>query len=336
MFDRSASADAADATADANAESPPEAQADPGARRVLVLINRASGTQHPDREARVRAALDAAGLGARARIAPTAPDALTQTARRAAAEGVDIVAACGGDGTIAAVAEGLSDTPAALGVLPAGTFNYFARGLGIPEDLEGAARILAAGAPRPITTGEVNGRLFLNNASLGVYPVILRERERIYARFGRSRISAYWSVLRTILQPRRPLEMVLRADGREERLRTPLAFIANSAFQLDLMGIDGAEAVRGGKLALLLAPDAPPMELLRRATRLGAGVAEHGPDYRLIPAQQIEIIPSRRRRLLARDGERERMSGPFRFRARHDALRVALPADAPTTAAEAQ
>lgn len=305
--------------------------ADPGP--VHVLVNRGSGGQDQDRLDRVRAAMRAALGHDGAVVAEVSPRRIAEAARNAARAGAGTVVACGGDGTIAGVSEGLKDEAAQeggarLGVLPAGTFNYFARGLGIPLDLEGAARAIAAGATRALTVGEVNGRLFLNNASLGVYPAILREREDVYRRYGRSRVAAYWSVLRTMQNFRRPLRLRIEHDQGEISVRTPLAFVGSSAYQLDRLGIDGAGAVRDGKLALLIAPDEDGGALIRRAMRLGARMAVKGEDYRLIVSSRLRIETGSGTRLLARDGERERMRGPFEIAARPGALRVAVPKEA--------
>ncbi|MGG7566096.1 diacylglycerol/lipid kinase family protein [Rhodovulum sp. DZ06] len=328
-----------DAPVDAAAEAPLRDAA------IHVIVNRASGGQDADRLAQIRAGFAAAGAAERTRIEAVPGREMSARARAAAEAGAGVVVACGGDGTICAVAEGLAqaraggESGAALGVLPAGTFNYFARGLGLPERIAPAARIIAEGHTRPLATGAVNGRLFLNNASIGVYPAILREREQIYARFGRSRLAAYWSVLRVLRGFGGPLRLHIEADGREIRTRSPLAFVAGSAYQLDLLGVDGAEAIRGGRLALLLAPDDHPGGLVRRALRLGARRAERGEDYTLVAARSIRIHAGPGARLVARDGERARMRGPFEFTLSAHALRAVVPAEGwaetPDAAAEA-
>ncbi|MEF9605239.1 diacylglycerol kinase family protein, partial [Paracoccus sp. PXZ] len=129
---------------------------------------------------------------------------LPAMARAAVAEGFDLIVAAGGDGTQAAVAGAVAGTPAAMAVIPGGTFNYFARDLGSGETVEAALKIFDAPRIRRVHVGEMNGMIFLNNVSFGAYPEILRRRESIYRRWGRSRLAAYWSAVAALWTLRRP------------------------------------------------------------------------------------------------------------------------------------
>ncbi len=243
----------------------------------------------------------------------------------AADEGYGTLVAAGGDGTIGAVASAALKHGRTLGVLPMGTFNYFARGLDLPEEVEEAVDLIATGTSRTVSVGEVNGKAFLNNASLGLYPAILAQREGTYRRWGRSRLAAHWSVLVTFMRFHRPISMKVTVDGEPIRTRTPLAFVARSDYQLELFGLDGAEDVRQGRFALFLAPDSTRWGLLVFAVRLAWRSMERGRDFDFFAGENIEIETGSKRRLVARDGERERMRPPFRFRILKDALRVIAP-----------
>lgn len=249
-------------------------------------------------------------------------------AREAAREGFATVVAAGGDGTICAVTDALAGTDSDLGVLPLGTFNYFARSLGIPEDLEPAVETLVQGHTRPVDVGEVNGRAFLNNASLGAYAAILENREDVYRRWGRSRLAAYWSVLTTLATFQAPLSLQITVEGTVRRFRSPLVFVSNNAHQLDLLGLEGGDCIRSGNFALYVAPDGGRAALLRLALRLATHTITARRDFELICGSDIRVETARSTRLVARDGERERMPGPFRFQVRRGALRVVVPADA--------
>ena len=247
-------------------------------------------------------------------------------ARQACDEGFKTIVAAGGDGTICAVASVVIGTGRRMGVLPLGTFNYFARSLGIPDDTAQAVDVLLAGRVREIRVGDVNGRLFLNNASLGAYPAILERREAIYARWGRSRLAAYWSVLSTLIRFRNPLTMQLLVDGKPRDYRTILAFIANNGYQLDQLGMEGSDCVERGAFALFVARSEGRGEIVRSAIRLARGKAEAGEDFDLLCGQEIVIKTRSRRRLVALDGERERMVSPFRFTRPATGLQVVVPA----------
>ncbi|MDZ4395037.1 diacylglycerol/lipid kinase family protein [Cypionkella sp.] len=249
-------------------------------------------------------------------------------AQRAAREGADVVVALGGDGTQSAVAGALAGSDTVMGVLPGGTFNYFARELGVGETLDAALDTLLSGRVGRMDVGEVNGRIFLNNASFGVYPKILERREAVYKRWGRSRVAAYWSVLLTLWELRDPMHLSLTLDGAKRDFRTPLAFVARSAYQLDNMGLEGAEAVRDGQLALFLVKGHSPRHLITAAFRLAIGKTARGQDFDLLIADEILIETRQLRRLLAFDGEKERATGPFRLRVQRDALSVIVPAEA--------
>lgn len=246
---------------------------------------------------------------------------------RALAEGFGTIVAAGGDGTISTVAGCLMEEDCRLGVIPLGTFNYFARANGIPDDPAEAVEAIATGQERRIGVGEVNGQVFLNNASIGAYPEILAQREDIYRRYGRSRIAAHWSVVTTLVNLRRPLTLRIVVDGEERRMKTPLAFVANSAYQLDEFGLDGTECLQDGQFALIMAPDCGRFELVRNAIRLARGQAQQGRDFEMICGRDILIEASRKRRHVAWDGERCRMRAPFRFRRHDDAIRLMVPKD---------
>src|SRR5699024_3455643 len=145
------------------------------------------------------------------------------------------------------VAAELADQGCRMGVVPLGTFNYFARGHGLDDDIAEAVRVLRKGRTKPLDIGEVNGAVFLNNASIGAYSMILASRERIYARWGRSRLAAYWSVLVALMRFRTRLRIVMTVDGEVHRLKTPMIFVANNPYQLEIFNLEGAELIHEGK-----------------------------------------------------------------------------------------
>ena len=159
---------------------------------VEVIINAAAGggTEDDDRARAVEAAFDACGVPARVSVA-RGGDEVTELVRRALTNGVRAVVAGGGDGTVGSVAGTLAGTDRPLGVLPLGTLNHFAKDLGLPLELAGAARVVCEGREASVDVGEVNGRVFVNNSSLGLYPRIVRRRERLQAREGSGKWSAF-------------------------------------------------------------------------------------------------------------------------------------------------
>ena len=295
--------------------------------RVTVIINAGSGDSDKDTDARRIEEYFAGRPGFTLRRVPKGGDP-AEEARQTVEERAGIVVAAGGDGTVSAVAGAVAGGGCRLGVLPLGTFNYFARGLGIPEDLDEALAVLDSGTPRRIAIGTVNGAPFLNNASLGLYPHILRERESIYRRWGRSRLAAYWSVLRALFDLGRPLSLAVRIDGKARRFRTPLVFVANNPFQLELMGLEGADAIAEDRLAVFVAPDCTRLGMALRALRLALGRAEPQDDFELLSGREVVVEARRARRQVALDGERRSMTPPVRVERRARALEVLVPASA--------
>ena len=227
----------------------------------------------------------------------------------------------------AAVAGALIDRDAAMAVIPAGTFNYFARDLGSGETVEQALKMFDAPALRAVDVGDMNGMIFLNNVSFGAYPEILKRRESIYARWGRSRVAAYWSAVAALWNLRKPLHVVVRADGEpERRFTTALAFVAKSAYQLESFGLEGADCVRRGQLALLVARARRPGPLIRSALRLAMGKSARYDDFNLVCADEMEIETVPAHEYVAHDGEKCWMDSPFRVRVRKGGLNVLVPA----------
>jgi len=295
---------------------------------MLVLVNARSGRLPPERKAAVlRDAFERHGLRPELRLlrhASMLPDAIAAGLR----DGAETIVVGGGDGTLSAAAGCLADTGRRMGVLPMGTFNYFARGLGIPADTASAVALLAHGQERRIAIGEVNGKVFLNNASLGVYSRILEQRELLYRRWGRSQLLAHLSVVLSLLRLRSSLSIQVTVDRTVVRRCTPMVFVANNAFQLAEFGLAGAECLERGHFALYVAPDCGRLALLGLAARLLAGRLRPARHFELLSGREVVVETRRRTRHLVRDGERSRVPGPYHFRLRPGALRVIAPAPA--------
>lgn len=246
---------------------------------------------------------------------------------RSAGRGTLFVA--GGDGTISAAADAIKDTDVALAPLPMGTFNFFARGLGIPETPEDAVRALCSGEVAHIPVGEVNGRVFLNNASVGLYPTILAARESIYNSWGRSRFAAYWSVLKTVMRGGHRMRFTFRSNGDEHDLVTPMFFVAANPFQLEHFRLEGADTIRADEhLVAFAGSDRGRFGLISTALRLATGRARRDAEFDLMDGREMELRTWRRRVSVAIDGERMRFQTPVRFRMRPGGLRVLAPKQA--------
>lgn len=219
---------------------------------LFVVFNRASGRGNRDELGpAVEAACAAAGRRCQLfpvehaeRLSAIARD----TVQQARAAG-GIVVAAGGDGTINGVAQAVLGSGCRFGVLPRGTFNYFARTHGIPQDLDGALHVLLTQPAVDVRVGRLNDRIFLVNASLGLYPQLLEDREAWKQQFGRSRLVALASGIKTVLRGHRSLRLTVELAGRQREVRTPTLFIGNNALQMEQVGVPQAQAIDGGQLA---------------------------------------------------------------------------------------
>ena len=299
--------------------------ADTGA--IYAIVNQSSGTgEGSDCASRLEKAL--ATTGRPLEVHTVAPgDNLTEIARTAVRNGFSTVVAAGGDGTICGVAAGLVDSGVKLGILPLGTFNFFARSFDVPVEFDEAVEIIRSGRTTPATLGEINGRVFINNASIGAYAMILKEREDVYKTWGRSRIAAYWSVVKAMITLYKPMTMAVSVDGKKVRAKSPMVFVGICAYQLEYYELEGAEAVRDGKFAVMIAPDSGRLMLIWRALKIALRGARRERDFTLLTGEEVVIETRRAERLVARDGENERMKGPYHFRVLKDAVQVLVPAE---------
>lgn len=199
------------------------------------------------------------------------PDQLRQVAKKAVDSAIHsggAVVVAGGDGTINAVVQAVLPTRRPFGIIPQGTFNYSSRAHGIPLDTAEAAKALLTARLKPVQVGLVNDRVFLVNASLGLYPELLQDREEYKRQYGRRRSVALWSGLRSLLREHRQWVVEVEYEQGAERLRTPSIFIGNNVLQLEQVGLDEAEDVkRRGRLAAVIVEPVGTGQLLWLAAR---------------------------------------------------------------------
>lgn len=310
-----------------------------------VVLNASSGKHGKGEvEARLRALLEQAGVPHQLHVArrPRALGPLAVAAADAAQRGQGALVVAGGDGTLNTVAAQAWRRRLPLGVLPQGTFNYFGRAHALSQVLEEACETLltglAGGQVQPVQIGLLNDELFLVNASVGLYPQVLQDREAFKQRYGRSRLVAAWAALRTVLKPHRELLLRLQeGDAPERAVRTPTLFVGNNPLQMERLGLPEAERVGQGDFAVLtLAPIGRlallKLGLLGALGQLGEADAVH---HSTMPALWVEPTGAARRRPLrvALDGETRWQVPPLRFEVAHEPLW--LIGAAPTAAREA-
>jgi diacylglycerol kinase family enzyme len=294
---------------------------------IPVILNPGAGVRNAAREEEIRAAFASHGVSAEIKNAGEGGDVdFTSLVRACVTNRCPVVVVGGGDGSLHSAAGVLAGTDTALGILPFGTLNHFAKDLAVPLGVEGAVAVIAAGVIRSVDVGEANGQVFINNASLGLYPSVVRRREEIRQRLGRSKWSAYAIALWRALLHYRLLHVRVRVMGHDYLRRTPFVFIGNNSYVMDGMNIGSRAALDAGVLSLYMARREGPFSLLLLALRALSGRLRQAKDFEEFTATAVRIETRRRRELVGLDGEVVTMNTAIRCHVRPLALRVVVPA----------
>jgi diacylglycerol kinase family enzyme len=293
--------------------------------RVPVLINRGGGaaSANPDIGAEVEAAFAAAGIEVDVELIDGGK--CEMRCRAIAERGDPLLVVGGGDGTIAAAAAALAGTKSVLGILALGTLNHFARDLGIPDSLEEAAKLIAQKPERAVDVAEMNGRIFINNSAIGLYPLMVVDRDVQRRRLGRSkRLAMIVASLRTIARFKHQ-RLTLTVNDQKAQVDTPLLFVGNNDYRTDLGAAGQRESLDKGELCVLV---------MRKKTRRGLIAASiralfdrSRPDdvVRLDGVERLRVSSSRSQVPVSFDGEVVSAAPPLDYRIRKKALRVIAP-----------
>lgn len=292
---------------------------------VPVIINAGAGNPHiEDRSQEVTALFRAGGMLADIRLARTGAD-IDRLLREAVRERPRLLVAAGGDGTISTAAAALAGTDITLGVLPFGTLNHFAKDLGIPLELEASVTNIVQDNVIAVDVGEVNGHIFINNSSLGLYPDMVRDRERQQSRLGRGKWRSFlWASLSVL---RRFPFLIVRIEVESETrgFVTPLVFIGNNEYRMEGFNIGARESLERGVLSVYIVKKQGRAALVRLSLAALLGRLEQERDFEALTATEMLIETPRSRLLVATDGEVQPMSSPLHYRIRPRCLRVIVP-----------
>ncbi|MBA4020209.1 MAG: sphingosine kinase [Pirellula sp.] len=294
------------------------------ASSIIVLVNAKSGL---DDKRNCREQLEELfaleNVSAEVRVFQRGEELLGE-ARRAIAEGCRVLVAAGGDGTVSGVAAVVAGTETALGVLPMGTLNHFAKDLGIPLTAKDAVRNLVDGRIVQVDVGEVNGRTFVNNSSVGLYPSLVREREH-EQRLGKRKWSAFVVAMWTVLGRYPLIHVTLEADELRTTRRTPLVFIGNNPYEIRGLKLGTRARLDGGKLSVYLTRDVSRWRLFVFALRALIGNLREAEDFDTIETSALSLRLSGRHVHVAADGEVVLLESPLEYRIRPAALNVIVP-----------
>ena len=296
--------------------------------KIAVVMNAGAGGLGAARtEARAHELRQlCADEGLEATVEVCEPARLVEAARAAAASSVDAVVAAGGDGTVSAVASALAGGPVPLAVIPLGTLNHFAKDLGMPiGDLREAVRAIASAQLRRIDVGDLGGRVFLNNASIGLYPEMVLERDADRRTTGRRKWAAMVRAAARVLR-RFPL-LEVRIATRQQVLvaRTPFVFIGNNEYALSLLELGARPALDRGQLSLYMMRSTSRFRMFWLMVRAILHRLDAARDFEAHTMTEAVISIGKRRLEVAVDGEVIHVEPPLRVRIRPQVLRVLAP-----------
>ena len=308
---------------------------DPAASLQFV-INAAAGSSDADTKRNlIESVLQAEGR--RGDLLFCGPEELDRVARETASRALSArtaVVAVGGDGTLNTVAQAAHAVGCAMGVVPQGTFNYFARTHGIPADPTEAVRLLLQAAPEPVQVAGINDRVFLVNASLGLYPELLQDREAYKARFGRSRWVALWAASATLLRAQRKLRLHIEQGASVRDVRTLTLFVGNNRLQLEQFGVEPPQRPEsgpaGGRItAVMLLWPVGTLSMIGLMLRGAMGTLGEAQSVERFEFDHMIVRPTlpqgRRGVTVAFDGEVTTMRAPLDFRVLAKPLYLLMP-----------
>jgi YegS/Rv2252/BmrU family lipid kinase len=293
--------------------------------RAVVLLNRGGGAIAADREilAEVEAALAKAGVAADVELIDGGDCEVR--AKALAERGDPLVVVGGGDGTVSAAASALAGTETALGILPLGTLNHFARDLGIPLELDEAAAVIARGRQRRVDVAEMNGAVFINNSAIGLYPLMVIDRDLQRKRLGRSKRLAMLVASARTLARFNHQRLTLTVNDEKARIDTPLLFVGNNDYRTDLRAPGRRDSVEDGRLSVMVMRKKTRRGLIAASIRALFGRTRPDDMVRIDDVERLRVSSRRSQLPVSLDGEVISAAPPLDYRIRKKALRVIAP-----------
>ena len=293
-------------------------------RVIDVILNAGSGSTADDTSAQIVDLCRARDIEARLHELKEGVDG-EALVEKAAAEDGEILIACGGDGTVSLVAGAAVKAKKTIGVLPLGTLNNFSKDIEIPQVLEEAIDIIAAGHTSYVDIAEVNGQTFINNSSIGLYPRIVHDREK-QQRLGRGKwFAAFWAALK-VLRFSHFLRVKLLVNGKEFIGKTPFVFVGNNDYDMDLYNIGRRPRLDDGKLSVYFLRRGGRWGVIMMLVKTMIGSLSQWSDFEHIETEEITIISRKKVLPVAFDGEVQAMPTPLTYRIHPRALTVITPA----------
>ncbi|MEO7503697.1 MAG: diacylglycerol kinase family protein [Sphingomicrobium sp.] len=292
--------------------------------KAIVLINKGGGSAGDDARDKVAAALAKAGIDGEVELLDGA--ALADRAKAAVKDGAPLIIAAGGDGTQSAVAGAIAGSETVMGILPLGTLNHLARDLGISFDLDDAAAVIAAGRTHRIDVASLNGRIFVNNSAIGLYPLMVEDREGQQDRLGRSKkLAMIVAGLRTLARYRHHRLSLTVNESETATLDTPLLFVGNNDYRMEMPRAGYRDRLDDGRLSVVVMKRQGRLALFAAMLRALAGRSRPQDLIRLDDVTRLSVASRRHRLTVSSDGETLHLAPPLDYRIFPAALTVMVP-----------
>jgi diacylglycerol kinase family enzyme len=292
---------------------------------AVVLLNRDGGAVRADPQIAEKVGQALAAAGVPAEIELVSGGECSVRCRAIAERGDPLLIVGGGDGTIGAAASALAGSRTKLGILPLGTLNHFARDLGLPADVGEVAAIIAAGKARWVDVAEMNGHIFINNSAIGLYPLMVIDRDQQRKRLGRSkRLAMIVASVRTLVRFNHQ-RLTLTINDEKERIDTPLLFVGNNDYRIDLGAPGQRESLEDGTLSVFVMRKKTRRGLIAASIRALFNRSRDDDMEKIDGVQRLRVGSHRSMLAVSLDGEVVHAAPPLDYKIRKRALRVIAP-----------
>ncbi len=249
---------------------------------------------------------------------------LSEILEKVSAENYGVLIAAGGDGTVSSVAGRAVQLGRTLGIIPAGTLNHFARDAGIPMDMDEAMNVIKKGNTVLVDTASVNEHLFLNNSSIGLYPKVVKKREK-QMRLGGNKWTAMFKAVLTVFKYVPSVRVTIKADGQTVKCKTPFVFIGNNYYKFDLFNLGRRAGLRDGLLSIYYPRYEGRISYVRLILKTLMGKLDQEKNFRILHNEEIIIDSDKKKLEVSIDGEVVKIDTPLNYKIYPRSLRLIIP-----------
>jgi diacylglycerol kinase family enzyme len=292
--------------------------------KIAIIINSSAGTNNNDEEsAQIEAAFNRKDVDAVFFEVPG--EKIKEAVAEAAKSGFDTITAVGGDGTLNSIINVISGTNIPLGIIPLGTLNHFAKDAGIPLDIDEAVEVIVKRNVKSVDVAEVNGHYFLNNSSVGLYPKMVKHRNKEMDVLGYGK---WWAMFRALLNVFKKYPLIafrIRTENHYNEIRIPFIFIGNNKYTIDMFKLGMRDRIDGGELSLYYPKTSGKFSMLRFAFMALINRLDSVEDFYNTTCREVRLNSYRRMLEVSADGEVLHFHPPLEYKLHPGKLQIIVP-----------